>query len=135
MGHHVRSGFRRTTIGIVVAVLLTGKASADDQRFGVVAAAGVANDVCRQQALDDLGVGWVRVAFRWAEMQPNKAPITDEKWNEVDGLVNGLTSNGLNIYWDFPFEVPAWANNGAGVYAPPTNQSDMYNYIYAVVRR
>ncbi len=135
MGRQMQRGFPRITVALVAALLSAGKASADDQRFGVVAAAGVANDTCRQQAVDDLGIGWVRVAFKWSEMQPNMAPITAEKWNEVDLLVNGLTSRGLNIFWDVPFEVPAWANGGAGAFAPPTNQSDMYNFVYAVVRR
>lgn len=100
-------------------------------RHGVVSARGLADDPCRRSDLAALGTGWVRVSYDWDEMERTQGVID---WEFADRLVSSLTSLGLNIYWDFSY-APSWANGGLSRNYPPNNQQDLYNFVYAVVRR
>jgi len=123
-------------------MLLPTIAGAGDTRYGVVAAPGLANDFCGAQSrvdlIAELGVGWVRVAKPWEEMEPAPGALDPpEAWQETDRLVDRLAASGVQIYWDFGY-TPAWARTAgcnAGRACPPQNQQDLYNFIYKVVRR
>lgn len=77
----------------------------DTSRFGVVAAPGIGDDPSRVDRVQALGVGWVRVAYDWNDMQPTRnGPI---QWDLAERIVTRLSDIGVKIYWDFSY-APGW---------------------------
>ncbi|MCH6581858.1 MAG: cellulase family glycosylhydrolase [Proteobacteria bacterium] len=111
--------------------------SPDTSRFGVVAAPGIGDDPSRVDRVQALGVGWVRVAYDWNDMQPTRnGPI---QWDLAERIVTRLSDIGVKIYWDFSY-APGWANgrptnHGSDRTYPPLDQQDLYNFVHAVVTR
>lgn len=124
------------------AAVTVGDVGSEASPFGVVAAPGIGNDPRRLADLEALGVGWVRVALDWPDMEPSKGNI---QWDLSDRIVNEMSSRGIKIYWNFSY-APCWANgrpqkstgeclNPEDHHYPPLNQSDLYDFVYAVVSR
>lgn len=130
-----------------VAVALGSPATAEENSpFGVVSAAGLGNDVCRQDGLASLGTGFVRAPWAWYEVEVRQDQF---EWQQPDALVNAMDARDIWIYWDFSY-APCWANGrpcqsgpfGPGTktseadsHYPPLNQSDLADYVNEVVTR
>jgi hypothetical protein len=108
----------------------------DNARFGVCGSPGLANDTPPMDLVKNLGVGWIRVAWYWPDMEPEKGKID---WEFAEKLVTRLKERKLKIYWDFSY-APGWSN-GRGSNSnidrayPPKDQQDLFNFVYAVVSR
>lgn len=132
--------FSRVTLFLFLtsALCMTVSADADDNIFGVIEAMWLPEVAC------ELGVGWERIIFDWAQHQPNGPDDwhtlnVDERWltaahdcnREVvavlkhtpqwatDGLVNAGVPRGLYLPVDDPDNL--WANfvrRAAEYYAP-----------------
>ena len=72
---------------------------------------------------------WLRVAFNWIDMEPQKGSFY---WNPWDDAVNDALSRGQHVLATLAY-TPAWATSGTPSTSPPDDIGDWYNYVYWTV--
>lgn len=83
------------------------------------------------QKIAELGVGWVRGACAWSDLEPARGAFV---WNCADDLVTGAQRLGLFSYVSVSC-TPAWANGGRACEAMPTDVADWYEFVRQFVAR
>lgn len=68
---------------------------------------------------------------KWAQVETARGVYN---WTVLDALVADIESRGADMIYTFGW-VPSWANGGRTQDVPPTNFTDFYNFVTAVVRR
>ena len=100
-------------------------------------------DAERRTLLDDLasiGIRTVRISISWAMLQPQQPKPGDAGWSwtygvpRVDSVVRMALARGLIVHATFG-RTPAWANDGAGEGAAPTNLADWRRAVSFVAHR
>lgn len=95
-------------------------------------------DAQREVVLDRLaeaGVGWVRIDYSWAMLQPDRrSAFAKDGVAFFDRVVDMVEKRHLKILLTF-WRTPAWANHGAGELVPPTNPKDYANALAWLVKR
>jgi hypothetical protein len=118
---------------LVSAPLMTSKA------YGIAAGSSLTslsdqalND--RMQALQDLGVRWVRYDFDWSLIQPDSS--RNYNWSQYDRLVSASTKHHLQVLGILDY-TPSWARP-AGCSSPqcaPASTSSFANFAGATAHR
>ncbi|HWL66684.1 MAG TPA: family 1 glycosylhydrolase [Actinomycetota bacterium] len=140
-------GSRRTVIAVVVAAALcapsSGSVAAPTVTSGATRAVGARNhpqmgvqfhamwsdynDTQRRKVLNKMaaaGVKWVRIDVGWSSLQEQgRGVIGDWYADLLDEVVDETRKRGMHVLATL-WRTPAWANNGAGVIAPPTDASE-----------
>lgn len=88
-------------------------------------------DAQRMKVLDKLaaaGAGWVRIDMGWSSFQEH-GPGRYSRWyvDLADHVVNQARARGLKVLVTI-WRTPRWANDGAGVYRPPTHAGDFGDF-------
>lgn len=94
-------------------------------------------DAQRREVLDKLaaaGVKWVRVDVGWASVQESKGEINQWHMDLLDSVVDGARSRGIKVLATL-WRTPEWANNGAGLLAPPARNASYGNIAEIMARR
>ncbi|HXT22090.1 MAG TPA: cellulase family glycosylhydrolase, partial [Thermoanaerobaculia bacterium] len=98
------------------------RAAADDlSPYGVnVHAPGGAQLVAQLDRVERAGIGWVRIDFIWAAIQPQRG-VYD--WAHYDALVAAAQQRGLSILAIIAY-TPAWATDGDEISGVPRDVED-----------
>ncbi len=84
-------------------------------------------DIC-----EELGVGWIRVDFNWADVE---VPAKNQfDWGVLDNVVEQASARNIYIYGSIAY-TPPWAGASSQPSDPPTNPNDWYDFVYACVSR
>ncbi len=79
-----------------------------------------------------LGFGWVKQQVRWEYAEPEPGNI---QWQEMDGIVNTMSGNGINTMFSVVTS-PPWARpNLGGTGGPPEDFQLFANFLGAVAGR
>lgn len=79
-----------------------------------------------------MGATFIRGDLSWAVLQRNSATQPYD-WTAVDAAVQDANDAGFS-YLGILHTVPEWANQGEGVYVPPTDLSEMTRYCYTTAK-
>ncbi len=96
--------------------------------FGLVAEVGDDRVVCM---LQKLGMRYVRVIFRWPEIEPQQDQFN---WWRTDEIVRIAFENDFILLVTFE-DTPSWANGGKPSNFPPADPNDWRDFVYRVVKR
>jgi hypothetical protein len=77
------------------------------------------------------GIGWVRIDFIWAVVQP-KAGTWD--WRVYDAIAKAANAKGIKVYATLAY-TPAWATDGPELTGVPRNPQDWSTFCYQAARR
>ncbi len=116
---------------IFVCVTRSAEAQENNPRFGVIESYEAADAATR------LGIGWTRVRFPWAEVQPNGA---DEWIPKVpDEVISAEIAANRQVV-GLLIGIPAWARDSAdlprGLYLPHDAPDNLWaNYVREVITR
>jgi hypothetical protein len=130
---------RRVVIAIAILAVLAGSlvllTRPDDEARSPLPVTGVQfhgfwsdyTDAEREEVLDrlqDAGVQWVRIDFSWAMLQPDdRATFSEYAASRMDEILSMVERRGMQILLTF-WRTPAWANDGAGETAAPSDVQD-----------
>lgn len=81
--------------------------------------------------LKEAGVGWVRMDFLWADIEPQEGQFDFTKY---DRIVKIVYENGINILGLFNYN-SGWAAAGGGWNSGPKENKFFVNYAVAVINR
>jgi hypothetical protein len=77
------------------------------------------------------GIGWVRIDFIWAVVQP-KAGTWD--WRLYDAIAKVANARGIKVYATLAY-TPAWATDGPELTGVPRDPQDWSTFCYQAARR
>lgn len=83
-------------------------------------------------ALQDAGVKRARVDLRWNVAEPLLKGVYD--WSEFDAIHRSAVAHGIQLLPVIAF-TPPWANESAGIWAPPREPSDFGDFVAAALER
>jgi hypothetical protein len=140
-----RINFCRLLSVLLLATLVcldTGKAnatSAELDKFGICD--HLASNSDWSAACDEIiasGIKWVRMSPEWGSIQPASGEYSTTTLTRIDGIVNKLTSNGVNVVFILCYTAP-WASSmptspDASRYKP-MNWLDWENYVNFITTR
>jgi len=82
-------------------------------------------------AVQDLGLGWVKLQIEWSVFEPTRGNID---WGTLDGIVN--TAKGRNLHLLFSVvHAPDWARSTTVDNGPPANFADYSAFVGALAQR
>ena len=81
--------------------------------------------------MKNAGVGWVRMDFLWAEIEPEAGQFV---FNKYDGIVDLLIDNGINILGILDYSAD-WAKSSPEWNCPPRENKLFVNYSKMVIGR
>ncbi len=84
-------------------------------------------DIC-----EELGVGWIRVDFNWADVEAQGKKQFD--WAVLDNVVEQASARNIYIYGSIAY-TPPWSGASGQISDPPMNANDWYDFVYACVSR
>ena len=107
---------------LLCALAFARAAAADDlSPYGVnVHAPGGAQLVSQLDRVERAGIGWVRIDFIWAAIQPQRGVY---EWQHYDALVAAAQQRGLSILAIVAY-TPGWATDGAEISGVPRDVED-----------
>jgi LysM repeat protein len=82
-------------------------------------------------AVDDLGLGWVKQQLEWKVFEPVRGQI---QWGDLDAIVNQTDAHNLRLLFSV-VKAPAWARNTNQEDGPPANYQDYWNFVAALAGR
>lgn len=65
---------------------------------------------------------WIRIPIYWAELEPAEGAYSQSYLKEITNCLDFAHRDGLHVLAVF-LSTPGWANNRAGIHAPPTDDS------------
>jgi hypothetical protein len=77
------------------------------------------------------GIGWVRIDFIWAVVQPQRGTWD---WRVYDAIANAAAARGLQVYATLAY-TPAWATDGPELTGVPRNPGDWATFCFRASRR
>jgi polysaccharide biosynthesis protein PslG len=77
------------------------------------------------------GIGWVRIDFIWAVVQP-RAGTWD--WHLYDAIAKAANAKGIKVYATLAY-TPAWATDGPELTGVPRNPEDWVTFCYQAAKR
>ena len=96
-------------------------AAADPASFGVNIHAPQGAELAAQlDRVKAAGLGWVRIDFIWAAIEPRKGAYN---WHPYDALAAAARARGLQVYATIAY-TPAWATDGPELTGVPRNPDD-----------
>lgn len=115
------------------ALAFARAAAADDlSPYGVnVHAPGGAQLVSQFDRVEQAGIGWVRIDFIWAAIQPQRG-VYD--WQHYDALVAAAQQRGLSILAIIAY-TPGWATDGAEISGVPRDVEDWKTFCDKAAKR
>lgn len=79
------------------------------------------------------GAKWIRFDVGWSATE-EQAKGTYWRMTRLTNIINGIKSRGMEPV-PAVMGTPAWANNNAGMWTPPTNDQDFYDYMKYITAR
>lgn len=86
-------------------------------------------DLDRMQAA---GMTYARFDVSWRNMEPTKG--TYQYLDKLDQVIAAVQAHGMSLTMTV-IETPDWANNSAGMFAPPTNMADYASFVGMLAAR
>jgi hypothetical protein len=77
------------------------------------------------------GIGWVRIDFVWAAVEPQKGRYD---WRGYDALAAAARARGIQIYATLAY-TPAWATDGPELTGVPRNPDDWRRICFRAAKR
>lgn len=94
-------------------------------------------DAQRREVLNKMaraGVKWVRIDVGWASFQEqSRAKVSQWYVDLLDDVVDGARARGIKVLATL-WRTPEWANQGAGLLAPPSHAADYGNIAEILAR-
>jgi hypothetical protein len=79
-----------------------------------------------------LGFGWVKQQVRWEYAEPSPGAI---QWQEMDGIVDTMNGNGINVMFSVVTAPPWTRPNLGGTGGPPEDFGQFANFLGAIAGR
>jgi parallel beta-helix repeat protein len=80
------------------------------------------------QAVQELGLGWIKQQVRWDEIEPSKG---NYNWDSLDAIADTASADGIKVLFRV-VAAPAWSRGGKSGIGPPDNYQDFYGFMGAV---
>lgn len=77
------------------------------------------------------GIGWVRIDFIWAAVEPRKGAYN---WRGYDTLAAAAHARGLQVFATIAY-TPAWATDGPEITGVPRNPDDWRRFCFRAAKR
>lgn len=123
------SNIVKTVTTFFLCILISAIASGVDiNQLGIV---GDLTSDAQANKAQELGVGWVRIAVRWHEVEFAQ---NSYDWGVPDVEINRATNRGINIFLTLS-GTPSWANGGNPNNYPPSNSVDFADFCTAIANR
>jgi hypothetical protein len=125
----------RLTILAVLSLLLLPAArasAAGSSSFGVNIHAPQGAELASQlDRVKAAGLGWVRVDFIWAAVEPRKGKYD---WRVYDSIAAAAKARGLQVFATLAY-TPTWATDGAEITGVPRNPDDWRRICFRAAKR
>jgi len=132
-------GFSKSALGLLLAALLFGTATAAPQGrpgrspnrkspYGINAHIPSTNEL---NAISDAGFGWIRVDFTWNFVQPKRDKF---RWKALDRVVSEAEARDLHVLGVLGY-TPPWASAGPDHTYPPKNVKLWKEFVRTIVGR
>jgi hypothetical protein len=127
--------FRLKTLAplfLLLTVSLARAAAADPASYGVnIHAPQGAELAAELDRVKAAGIGWVRIDFIWAAIEPKKGKYN---WKGYDQIAAAAKARGLQVYATFAY-TPAWATDGPEITGVPRNPDDWRRICFRAAKR
>src|SRR5436305_1529285 len=125
---------RLKTLVLLLLLLPMARAAraADPSSFGVNIHAPQGAELASQlDRVKAAGLGWVRIDFIWAAIEPRKGKYD---WRGYDAIAAAARARGLQVFATIAY-TPAWATDGSEITGVPRNPDDWRRICFRAAKR
>lgn len=117
---------------LLLTLFLARAAAADSSSYGVnIHAPQGAELAAELDRVKAAGLGWVRIDFIWAAIEPQKGRYN---WKGYDQIAAAAKARGLQVYATLAY-TPAWATDGPEITGVPRNPDDWRRICFRAAKR
>jgi hypothetical protein len=123
---------RRIVLAALLALSAAARLAAADSPFGINAhAPGGAALGLEFDRVAQAGIGWVRIDFVWALIEPTPDHLD---WSAYDAIVAAAEARGLSVLGILAY-TPGWATDAEPLSGPPRSVADWEDFCFRAARR